>query len=177
MRPSKRRVLYGGIVVVFTIGVFLRGNYLSGFRAGVASALVSMAVVILALNAASQCTQSRWKLRFYIALAIFVGLAVSFPSLINPKVRYGIEAHAADRSVQTELNSIFESDQRFDDLSTKSQHLKVVVVTVSGTIDNMDSFGDLQDHVHLISERHPLVLVRCQIVDRETGKVIDNFQA
>lgn len=73
---------------------------------------------------------------FVVSLALLATFMMAYPAYFNPDIRYFIVKQATDRKVRAELAVVFASDPAFRDLSISSVHLKVVNISVQGSLRN-----------------------------------------
>src|SRR4051812_44469664 len=84
---------------------------------------------------------------FVAALALPIGYAMAFPASLNPDVQVFIDKQATDRTARAELAAVFGSDPAFGGLSVSSIHLKVVNVTVQGSLATRVDLDRLQSRI------------------------------
>lgn len=159
----------------FSIAAFARGNYLLGQVAGIAYALVAFAIAIFVTSELSQRAEAKRHRTFCIAAMVLVSLALSFPAFISSDIQLSLEKQAIDRATRADLKSLFASDPEYSDLSLKTRHLKLVVVTVSGVVENSNIIEPLANRLKAVSVQHPMVMIEWELTCRDTGSTIHSF--
>lgn len=159
MRMSRHGLKNCCLVGGFTIAAFTRGNYLLGQVAGIAYALVAFGISIFVTSELSQRSAATGHRTLCIAATVLVSLALSFPAFISSDIQISLEKQAIDRATRADLNSLFASDPRYSDLSLKTRHLKLVVVTVSGVVENSNIIEPLANRLKVLSMQHPMVMI------------------
>jgi hypothetical protein len=72
---------------------------------------------------------------------------MAYPTSISPAVQHYIDNVAIDRSARTELAALFASDDTFDDLSVWTRQLKVLNVTIHGSLNNRSDLDRLRERI------------------------------
>lgn len=175
MRMSRHGLKNCCLVGGFTIAAFARGNYLLGQVAGISYTLVAFAIAIFVASELSRTAEPKGHRTLCIAAAVLVSLALSFPAFISSDIQISLEKQAIDRAVRADLNSLFASDPQYSDLSLKTRHLKLVVVTVSGVVENTNIIETLANRLKVVSVQHPMVIVEWELTCRDTSITIHSF--
>ena len=175
MQLSTHRLRNCCLVGGFTITAFARGNHLLGQVAGISYAFVAFAMAILVSSELSRTAEAKGHRTLCIAAAVLVSLVLSFPTFINSDIQISLEKQAIDRAVRADLNSLFASAPQYSDLSLKTRHLKLVVVTVSGVVENTKIKETLAKRLKTVSVQHPMVMVEWELTCRDTGSTSHSF--
>jgi hypothetical protein len=157
---------------------FLRGNHLLGFDVGIAYVLV--VAVLLWLLGESFRRKGVAAIIQMIAvtmIAILIGFALAFPASINPDVQHFINKHTTDRSVRKELRHVFNSDSAFGDLSVSTTHLKVVNVTIHGSLPTRDEMKRLRERLITDCPTLKLCPLHWDIRLRDTNERVDGLDS
>jgi len=172
------RLLFATFGVVLIAIAFQRGNYLLGVWCGVA--YVAIAVGLLGLLAGSfmlTAEPSLVRTAFVCALSLPVGFAMAYPASINSDVQVFIDKQATDRAARRELAAVFASDPACGDLSVSTTHLKVVNVTIHGSLHDRSDLDRLRDRI--ASQCH--VVKDCplhwDVLLRKTAQRIDGLDS
>ncbi len=173
MRFSRRGLKNCCLVGGFTIAAFARGNYLLGQVAGIAYALVAFGISIFITSELSQRATAPGHRTFCITATVLVSLALSFPAFISSDIQISLEQHAVDRAARTELNLLFASDPRFADLHVSTNQLKVINVTISGSVENSEAFDLLHSRLLDRAEHFSDCILHWSILDRSSSASID----
>lgn len=132
---SIARALFATAGIAAIVVAFLRGNYLLGLGCGGLYAAIAAAIVWLFVRSRTPVGGvSVVRAGFVAAFALPVGYAMAFPASLNPDMQVFIDKQATDRRARVELAAVFASDAAFRDLSVSSVHLKVVNITVHGSL-------------------------------------------
>jgi len=146
-----RRVAHLFLITAYVavIGVaFFRGNQLLGLDWGIVYAVIAFALLgLLTCSRTPAGDLSLGKVVFVVALALPVAYAMTFPASINPSVQVFIDKQANDRRIRADLAAVIGSDPAFDGLTVSSVHLKVVNVTVRGTLSTLSDFDRLRARI------------------------------
>src|SRR5437764_2100047 len=139
MKPeAKRRVTRLALAVLgaaVVVAAYLRGDYLLGWDcglvyAGIAAGLLSLLARSLVLTE----RPSPLRAAAIAALSLPLPYALAYPASINPGVQHFIDKQATDRAARAELAAVFASDPAYRDLSVSTVHVKVVNVTIRGSL-------------------------------------------
>jgi hypothetical protein len=129
------RLLFAVFGASAVLAAFLRGNYLLGLECGAMYAVASVALLWLLARARTPAGKvSTARAAFVTALILPVGYVMAFPASINPDMQVFIDKQATDRQARAELTAVFASDPAYRDLSMSSVHLKVVNITIRGSL-------------------------------------------
>lgn len=128
--------------VALCVAAFLRGNYLLGPSCGVTYAAISVGLLWLLVGSRTPVRGAA-----VAVLSLAAGGMMAFPASINPSMQYFIDKQAADRVARTELAAVFGSDPAFRELSTSSVQLKVVNVTIRGSLDTRSDLNRLRSRI------------------------------
>lgn len=132
---APRPIVLTVLAVSTIIGAFLRGNYLFGLGRGIVYACLATALVWLIVRSLTSTGHvSAVRTGLVVAFALPVAYAMAFPASVSPGMQSSIDAHARDRQLRAELAAVFASDPAFRDLRVSSVHLKVINVTVAGSL-------------------------------------------
>jgi len=135
-----------GAALILT--AFLRGNYLLGLGCGAAYVAITVGILwLLARTLLLTKKPSIARATLVAALSIPVGFAMAYPASINPDVQIGIDRQATDREARKELAAVFGSDPAFTDLSISTMLLKVVNVTIHGSMNTRSGLDRLRDRI------------------------------
>lgn len=154
------RVFFATFSIVLISISFLRGSYLLGLEfgltyTGIAAGLLWLVARSLILSDRPQLVRSA----VIAAVSLPVGFALAFPAAINPDIRHFIDKQAIDRAARRELAAVFASDPSYRRLSISTRHLKVVNVTIHGSLND---HSDLDRLRHRIASECP-VLKQCPL--------------
>ncbi len=181
MPTSNRTWLTRTAVSVLSIALlivgFLRGNYLLGLGGGIAYVLVVAGLLWLFVESfRRKGTVAIIQKSVVALLAIPIGFALAFPASINPDVQHVVNKQTTDRNVRGELKRVFDSDSAFEDLSISTTHLKVVNVTIRGSLPTRDDMKRL--HESLVSDCPTLKLcpLHWDIHLRETNEWVNGHE-
>ena len=126
----------------------LRGNYLFGLAGAITYSLLLAGLIwLFAQSFNRKGKAARIQTIAVTILAVAIGYALAVPATVNPDVQHFINKQATDRSVRGELKRVFESDPEFSDLSISTTHLKVVNVTIHGTLPTLDDVQRLRKRI------------------------------
>ncbi len=130
-----RRVLFVAAGVALCVAAFLRGNFLFGLEWGVLYVLVALGLLCLLARCRTPAGRlSPPRVAVVGALAVAVGLAMAWPTAVNPDVQVFIDKQAVDRAARSELAAVFATDAAYESLWVSSVHVKAVNVTVRGSL-------------------------------------------
>ena len=150
-RTRLARAAISVLTIALMIIAFSRGNYLLGIQVGIAYVLVVAGLLWLLLESFRRKGMVAVIQKSVLSLlAIPIGFALAFPASINPDVQHFVNKQATDRNVREELKRVFGSDSAFGDLSISTTHLKVVNVTICGSLPTRDHMKRL--HESLVSD-------------------------
>jgi hypothetical protein len=173
---SAARLLFAAVGVAVVMAAFLRGNYLLGLGCGIVYAAIALALLWLLARARTPAGDvSVARVVFVMLFALPVGYALAFPASLNPAVQVFIDKQATDRRARAELAAVFASDAAYRDLSVSSVHLKVVNITVRGS---MASRSDLQRLRSRIGGECPALgecFLHWDVVLRDTGERVSGL--
>jgi hypothetical protein len=139
---SLLRALVAAAGVALCVAVFFRGSYLLGTDCGVMYAAITLGIMLL-------LARSRTPVRAAVvaALSLPAGFAMAWPASINRDVQHFINLHAIDRAARTELAVVFASDPAYQHLSTSSVRLKVINVTIQGSLGTHSDLDQLRSRI------------------------------
>ncbi len=168
-RPP-RLVLATIASVALCVAAFLRGNYLLGPGCGCAYAAVSLGFLFLLAG-------SRTAVRAAVVtvLSLAAGLVMAWPASINPDVQHGIDKQAVDRVARTELAAVFGSDEAYRDLAISSVHLKVVNITVRGSLGTRSDLYRLQSQIAAECPTLGTCVLHWEVTLRDSGQRVNGL--
>jgi hypothetical protein len=167
------RLVFLALGAVLCTVAFRRGNHLLGPETGVAYLAVTAGVLwILARSFLLTERPSLVRAAVIAALSVPVGFAMGFPASINPDVQVFINKQATDRAARAELAAVFASDPAFGGLSISTTHLKVVNVTIHGTLKNHPDLSRLRDRIESKCHVVKLCPLHWDVTLREPGQRI-----
>lgn len=133
------RIFVSVAAMAMLIIAFLRGNFLLGLDGGTAYVVVVAGLLSLFVNSLRRQQRAARLQQMILALLVIpIGFVLAFPAWINPEIQVFINKQSIDRNVRQELNRVFDSDPAFTELSVDTTHLKVVNVTISGSLPTND---------------------------------------
>jgi hypothetical protein len=100
---------------------------------------------------------------------------MAWPASVNPDVQQFIDLHATDRSSRAELAAVFGSDPAFHDLSTSSVQLKVINVTVQGSLGTHSDFDRLRSRIASECPALGMCNLHWEIALRDCGQRVDGL--
>ncbi len=170
------RLLFVAVAIVVVVGAYLRGEYLLGVGCGIAYAAITLALVWLVSQARTPAGRvSVIRVLFMMLFVLPVGYAMAFPASLNSDVQVFINKQATERRARAELAAVFASDPAYRDLSVSSVHLKVVNLTIRGSLG---ARADLERLRSRITAECP-ALVECflhwEVTLRDTGQRVDGL--
>jgi hypothetical protein len=172
------RLVYVTFGVVLSAIAFLRGNYLFGPGCGVAYVAITAGVLwIFARSFTRTEKPSLVRAAVVAALSVPVGFAMGYPASINDDVQIVIDEQATDRAVRAELAAVFASDPAFGDLSTSTAHLKVVNVTIHGTLSSRADLSRLRDRIKNDCHAVKLFPLHWGVILRKSAQRIDGLDS
>lgn len=142
------RLAFATVSLVLIAAAFLRGDHLLGFvngllYAGVAAGLLWFLAQSLILTEKPSLVRAA----VIVALSIPLGFVLADPASINPDVQHFIDKQATDRAARAELAAVFASDPAYRSLSISTTHLKVVNVTIRGSLDDRPDLDRLRERL------------------------------
>jgi hypothetical protein len=170
------RLLFAATAVGAVVAAFLRGNYLLGVGCGVVYAAIAIALVWLL--ARSRTTAGRVSVPRATLVALFalpVGYAMAFPASINPDVQVFIDKQATDRRARAELAIVFASDPAYSGLSVSSVHLKVVNLTIQGSLSTRADLDRLRSRIGGECPALGECFLHWDVTLRDTGRRVDGL--
>jgi len=105
-----------------------------------------------------------------VLFALPVGYAMAFPASVNPDVQVFIDKQATDRRARAELAAVFASDPAYRDLSVSSIHLKVVNVTVHGSLSTRADLQRLRSQIAPACRTVGVGFLHWDVSLRDTGE-------
>jgi len=157
---------------------FARGNYLLGFNCGIGYAIV--AGVMLRLICRRDSRPSRiaiWRRSVLAVLTIPLAYVLAFPASINPDIQYFIEDQKTDRSVRSELYAVLSSDASFAGLAVSTTRLKVVNVTITGSVNNKNDMQRLRYRIFDECDHLSKCVLHWHVTDRDTGAIVEGVDS
>ena len=145
MRYSLKKLLAITLLLCYVLAAYNRGVYL--FGAGIPYAFVALLVAFLFVRTLWRTPLPRVQLCLLTLFAIPVSVAFAFPALINPDYQHFIDQQATDRQARQELATLFASDPALSNLSVSTAQLKVVNVTIQGSVPTESDLARLQSRV------------------------------
>ncbi|HEY1189355.1 MAG TPA: hypothetical protein VGE74_17005 [Gemmata sp.] len=164
------RLLLAAVVIAAVVAAFLRGHHLLGVGCGVGYAATSVALAGLA--ARSRTPTGRVSAARVVFLALFalpVGYAMAFPASLNPDVQVFIDKQATDRRAREELAAVFGPAPVYRDLSVSSAHLKVVNITVAGSVGTRADLERLRSRIVAECPALRMCFLHWDVSLRDTG--------
>ena len=167
------RLVFAALSVVLIAVAFLRGNYLLGADFGVAFAGIA-AFFLWLFGRFLVMTEEPSLLgaALVVVVSIPVGYVMTYPATINPDVQHFINKQADDRTARAELRAVFASDRAFRRLWISTVHVKVVNVTIHGSLNDRSELDRLRERIAAqcdVGKRCPL---HWDVVPRESGERI-----
>lgn len=151
---NRKAILFIVRIAVATVSfalialAFLRGNYLLGFGYGVAYAMLTAGLVwLLARSLTFSKKPSAGRAIAVTILSIPIAYVMAYPTLINSDFHFFIADQATDRAARAELWAIFTTDPAFANLSLSTTHLKVVNITIYGSLPKHADFERLRARI------------------------------
>jgi hypothetical protein len=133
---------------LLSVLAYLRGDYLFGFPVGIFYAVVAgLAVWLLVRLLVFAETPSFVGAVAVVAVSVVVGLVLAFPAAVNSDVQVAIDRQAEDRAARAELAAVFASDPAFSGLWASTTHLKVVNVTIHGSLPARADLNRLRERI------------------------------
>ena len=145
---TSHRMIFTAVAAVIAMAAFWRGNQLLGVTCGVSYVLMTIALIwLLARSLSFREGGSVFRVAVALLLATSVGFCMTFPSSVNWRVQYAIEQHAIDRNAKRELATLFGTDHAFQGLSVSSVQLKLVNLSVHGSLATRADFDRLRSRI------------------------------
>jgi hypothetical protein len=142
------RLLFAAAAVAGAFVAFFRGNYLLGLGCGIEYAAIALALFwLFARSRTPAGGVSVLRVVFVLVFALTVAFTMAFPASISPGVRFSIDRQATDRRARAELAAVFESDPAYRDMSVSAVHLKVVNITVRGSLRTRADLNRLRSRI------------------------------
>jgi hypothetical protein len=133
---------------VLVASAFLRGSYLLGFGCGMIYVAITVGLLwLLARSVVLTERPSLVRAAAITALSLPVAFAMAYPASINPDVQHFINKHATDRAARKELIALFASDPAYSELSISTAHLKVVNITIRGSLNDWSDLYRLRTRI------------------------------
>ncbi len=134
-------------VLAVILAAYVRGEYLFGVPGGVLYALAATAIAGLFHRGITYKPFPKKRLILLTLFTIPVVLHFAFPTYLNPNAGYVVHKHAQDRNARAELAALFASDPAYHDLSVSTQHTKVIVVEIRGSVPTNDDLARVHAQV------------------------------
>ena len=167
------RALFAALGVVAVVAAYIRGNYMLGTGWGVVYAVIAVALLwILARSRTPAGSVSVRRVVFVMLFALPVGYAMAFPASINADVQAFIDKQATDRRARTELAAVFASNPAYRDLSVSSVHLRMVNITVQGSLDTRADLQRLRFQVAPMCRAAGVGFLQWDVSLRDTGEQV-----
>lgn len=138
-RMTVAQIMAAAAGVAACLAAYFRGDYLLGPGCGALYVGVSLGLLWLLAR-----SRSKLQAACMAVLTLACAFAMVWPASINPWVQVGIDEHAVERAARTELGAVLASDPAYRHLSVSSVKLKVVNISVRGTLSTRADFGRLQ---------------------------------
>jgi hypothetical protein len=141
-------ILFAAAGVALSAVAFLRGNYLLGPEWGVLYGAVTLALLrLFVLSLTPAKSPSPVRVAAVTALSLALGFVMAWPASVNPDVQHFIDKHSMDRAARAELAAVFAVDPAYRDLMVSTVHLKVVNVTVRGSLGTRSDLDRLRARI------------------------------
>ncbi|MBX7104589.1 MAG: hypothetical protein K1X57_10945 [Gemmataceae bacterium] len=168
--------LFAALGVVAVVAAFLRGSYLLGSGCGVVYAAIATSLMWMLARARTPAGSiSVARVVFILLFALPVGYAMAFPASINPDVQVFIDKQATDRRARAELAAVFASDPAYRDLSVSSVHLKVVNITVHGSLGTRADLQRLRSQIAPPCRAAGVGFLHWDVSLRDTGEQVSGL--
>jgi hypothetical protein len=175
---SIARALFAAAGVAAVVVAFVRGDYLLGLECGVVYAAIALALLWLLMRSRTPAGRvSVVRAGFVVAFALPVGYAMAFPASLNPDVQVFIDKQATDRKARAELAAVFASDPVYRDLSVSSVHLKVVNVTVRGSLGARPDLDRLRSRIAGECPAFGECFLHWEVSLRDTAQRVDGLDS
>lgn len=146
-RRAKVAVLLTFAAVLTTVA-FLRGHYLLGVAGGLSYAVITACILWLFARYLTQARRpSPLQVVALFALSLPIGFVLACPTSVSPDLQHFIDKQATDRAARRELAVVFASDPSYGDLSVSTTHLKVVNVTIRGSLSTRTDLDRLRGRI------------------------------
>ena len=153
------------------VGVlFLRGHYLLGPFVGVVFAIMTLSIAVIGYRNLCLQTPTRSAVALFSVFAIACTAIMFTPASFSPDVQHSINKYRDDRNAQTELAALLGANQDYRDIRIETEQLKVVFVSVRGTVSDSGVIA------RLLTELSRLEFVRYRslhgrVIARDTGAI------
>ncbi len=147
-RRLAMRVAFAAFSVVLIAMAYLRGNYLFGWGGGVAYMVITAGM--LGLFARSFVLTDKPSLIRPLVVGLLslpIGFAMASPASLNSDVQIVIDRQAVDREARAELAAVLGSDPAYSNLSVSTRQLKVLNVTIRGSLDYRREIDQLRSRI------------------------------
>jgi hypothetical protein len=174
--PSRpvERILFAVAGGALCAVAYARGNYLLGPRCGVTYAAVALGLLWLLAGSRTPAGKlSLVRIAWVTARALPAAFVMAWPASINPDVQHFINKWAVDRAARAELATVFASDPAYRDLSVSTVHLKVVNVTVRGSLDTRRDLDRLRAQIIRDCPTVDRCVLHWDVTLRDSGERID----
>ena len=168
------RVLLVVVGCVACVAAYLRGNELLGPVVGGLYAVTAALLLLLAHRSRTAAGRvSPLRLVWVAVLAVPLGVALAFPTALNPDVQVFIDKTATERAARRELAALFASDPAFLGLSVSAIHLKVVNLIIKGSLASEEALRRLRSRVFAECPTAAGCVIHWELTFRDTGRRID----
>jgi hypothetical protein len=142
------RILFAAVGGTLSAVAYVRGTYLLGPGWGLLYVAATLALLrLFVLSRRPARIPSPVRVAAVTALALALGIAMAWPTSINPDVQHFIDKQARDRAARVELDAVFTADPAYRDLWVSTVHLKVVNVTVRGSLGSRSDLDQLRARI------------------------------
>ncbi|TWT56406.1 hypothetical protein CA85_42190 [Allorhodopirellula solitaria] len=172
MTDRKRNAKLGWWIssVAITCVLLLRGHYLLGPSVGITFAFMTLAIAVIGYRYLCIQTPTRTGVVMFSIFAMTCTAIMFTPATFSPDVQHFINKYKNDRTARRELATLLEENADYRDIRFETEQLKVVFVSIRGTVPN----GGVIDS--LLADLSRLDFVRYCSLDgrltaRDTGAV------
>jgi len=160
--------LIGSTAIMLVL--FFRGQHLLGQSTGILYATIVFAIALIGYrNLYVQAPSSIVIVLYSIFATVSVAIMFS-PATFSPDVQRFIDKQATDRNVRAELTTLIGANTDYTDIVIETKHLKVVFVSISGTVPSRPAIDQLlADLSRLEFVRY--CSLRGRVIARDTGVV------
>ncbi len=175
MTKRRAKILFAGVGCGLCVIAYLRGDYLLGFD--VAVAYVAVTIGLLWLFARSRKSDGSWshgRMGIVVVFSLAAGLLMAYPALFMSDLQHFIDKQAVDRAARAEFAAVFASDHAYRDLSISTSRLKMVNLSVSGSLPTRNDLYQLRSRMIKECPTIRNCWLHWDITLRDTGQHIDS---